>query len=152
MNQSHRPFDHNREQIDQAFYVRSPGQSRIEFASPQGAVAGAVENGAELMPIEKPAELVVILGIASDDVTTPQRPVVALADADHLPRIFHLEVVKRVVPRDAGNAGDEERKRRWGEGVRHLPDDCSGDLPVVGGGSVWQIADTPARSASEGNR
>jgi len=48
-----------------------------------------------------------ILCIASDDAITQKRPIVFLPNGDHLPRIPPPENNERVVPRHAGNAGDQ---------------------------------------------
>jgi hypothetical protein len=106
MNQPHRSFYRNGQQIDEALDVGSPSQSRIEFACPQGAVARTIENCLETILIEEAEKTLAVFGIAGHDITTAERPIVVLADADYLAGVFGLKIVERVVARDTGNAGD----------------------------------------------
>ena len=111
MHEPHVALDDDREQVDEAFDVRAPGQARIELAGPQGAVAGAVEHRLKLVLVEQRAQAAVVFGVAGDDAVAGERPVVFLANGDDLARIARAEIVERVVAGDAGHAGDEQGQR-----------------------------------------
>jgi hypothetical protein len=115
VNEADFAFDDDRKEVDEAFDVRAPSEARVELAGAERAVAGTVEDGLELVFIEQGAEAAVVLGVAGDNACAGEGPVVFLANSDDLARISVAEVVKGVVARDAGDAGDEE-----GEGRRIL--------------------------------
>ena len=87
VDQAHVAFDDDREQVDQAFDVRAPGEARVELAGPEGAVAGAVEDGVELVFVEQCAQAAMVFGVARDDAVAGERPVIFLADGDDLARV-----------------------------------------------------------------
>ena len=108
VHEPHVALDDDREQVDEAFDVRAPGEARIELAGAQGAVAGAVEHRLKLVLVEQGPQPAVVFGVAGNDAVAGERPVVFLANGDDLARIARAEVVKRVVARDTGDAGDQE--------------------------------------------
>ena len=111
VHEPHVALDDDREQVDQAFDIRAPGEPRVELAGAQCAVAGAVEHRLELVLVEQRPQPAVVFGVAGDDAVAGERPVVFLANGDDLARITRAEVVKRVVARHAGDAGDQKRQR-----------------------------------------
>src|SRR5262245_40087672 len=78
---------------------------RIEFARLEGAVADTVEHRAEAESIEQAPQSVGILGILSDDARPAQPPSSHRPNADDLAGIFAMEIMERVVPGNAGDAG-----------------------------------------------
>ena len=64
------------------------------------------------MLVEKPRQHFAVVAVASDDPFAPQRPVVLAANADDLTVVFAAEIMKSVIARDAGDAGNEQRQGR----------------------------------------
>ena len=60
-----------------------------------------------------------VLRVAGNDAFARKRPVVFLANGDDLARVARAEVVERVVPGHAGDAGDEQRQRKRFVGARN---------------------------------
>src|SRR4051794_10566124 len=107
MHQSNVALDDDREQVDQAFYVCAPGEAGVELARPEGAVAGAVQYGLELVFVKQGSQPAVVFGVAGDDAVAGEGPIVFLADGDDLAGIARTEVVEGVIAGDTGDAGDQ---------------------------------------------
>src|SRR5437660_1766307 len=86
------------------------GHRRVEFARFQGAVPGAIENGAEAVGIEQRPHAGTVLGVEGDDVLADETPRLTRSDADDAPRVAPPEVVEGVEPRHSGNTRDEQRQ------------------------------------------
>jgi hypothetical protein len=65
----------------------------------------------KLVFVEKSAEARVIFRIARYDAVARKWPVILLANGNDLAWIPCAEITKRIVTRDTGDAGDEQRKR-----------------------------------------
>src|SRR5262245_43708841 len=107
-------------QVAHAFHIDPPGHRWIKLAGLQSAVSGAIEDSGELIAIEKVLQRLAIFGIADFDAESREPPIVALADADYLARVSRLQIWQCIVPRHAGDAGYENRKRRRRRGPDHL--------------------------------
>ena len=84
MNEANVAFGNDREQVDEAFDIRAPGEARVELAGAEGAVAGAVEDGAEAVLVKERAETGVVFGVAGEDAVAGEAPVVLLTDGEDL--------------------------------------------------------------------
>ena len=98
MHQPHRPGCQTVEQIAHSLDVDPPGQLGVELAGPQRAIAGAIEDTAKLVSIEKPRQVDRIFSIAGYDAFARKPPIVLLPDADYLAGVaplgfFELSVV-----------------------------------------------------------
>src|SRR5262245_26837009 len=96
-------------QVAHAFHIDPPSHRWIKLAGLQRAVSSAIEDGGELIAIEKALQRLAILGIANFDPGPREPPIVALADADYLARVSRLQIWQRIVPCHAGDAGYENR-------------------------------------------
>jgi hypothetical protein len=106
--QAHIAFHDDREEVDEAFDVRAPGETGVEFAGAEGAVAGTVEDGLESVFVEKCPQAAVVFGVARNDAVAGEGPIIFLTNGDDLTGVAIAEVVEGVVTRDAGDAGDKE--------------------------------------------
>ena len=111
-------LDDDRQQVDQAFDVRAPGEPRVELAGPQAQLPAQLSternwyssNRARSRPWSSALQ-----GMMPSPVSGQLS---SWRMATTWPGIALPEIVKRVVARDAGHAGDEERQRdagSWGE-------------------------------------
>ena len=98
--------------VDGAVHVGSPRHRRVQFTRFESAIAGAVQDGAEAMFLEQGVKAGAVLGVEGDDAVGDELPRRRRPDADHLAGPEAEEVRQGVPARDAGDAGDEQRKAR----------------------------------------
>src|SRR4051794_33668882 len=83
---------------------------RVKLARLQGAVADAVQHRAEAILAAQVAQAINIIRVEGDDAVAHEAKGLARANTDDPAGEAVAEVVERVVPGDARDAGDEERE------------------------------------------
>ena len=108
-----------------AFDVEQPSHFWVELARFQGTVADAVQHRAKTERAKEIAQRPAVLGVHGHDPRTVELPGLPRPGAEHLTGITSLEVGQGVVPGDAGDACNQQWKRKGnfrqmvGEHVSH---------------------------------